>query len=161
MPLTPPQLIALRALLDRLIPADDFPGALAAGTDSFIVNLLEGDCAAEAPSLAAGLTQLDAEAAALHGSDRAFADLSPSDQDTLLSALEQNHPATHWPEPLTAAAFFNRMVDLTAEGFYADPANGGNRDAASWRMIGYDPHLPVSLSNVGGVPPPRTAPPLP
>lgn len=29
---TPPQLVALRAVLDRLIPADDFPGALAAGT---------------------------------------------------------------------------------------------------------------------------------
>jgi hypothetical protein len=36
------------------------------------------------------------------------------------------------------------MVDLAAEGFYADPANGGNRDAASWRMIGYDPRLPAN-----------------
>lgn len=140
MPLTPPQLAALRALLDRLIPADDFPGALAAGTDNFIVALLAGDCAAEAPALALGLTQLDAEAAALHG--QTFATLPSTAQDALLTALEQNRPTTVWPVPLNATAFFNRLVDLAAEGFYADPANGGNRDATSWRMIGYDPRLP-------------------
>lgn len=161
MPLTSPQLAALRALLDRLIPADDFPGALAAGTDDFVVALLAGDCAAEAPALALGLTQLDADAVALHG--QPFATLPPAAQDALLTALEQNHPATLWPAPLTAAVFFNRMVDLAAEGFYADPANGGNRDAASWRMIGYDPRLPASVSAppLGGVPPPRSSPPAP
>jgi len=148
MPLTPPQLAALRALLDRLIPADDFPGALAAGTDAFVIALLAGDCAAEAPALALGLIQLDAEAAARHG--QPFASLAPVAQDALLAALEQNRPATAWPAPLTAAVFFNRLVDLAAEGFYADPANGGNRDAASWRMIGYEPRLPDSDSDVGG-----------
>ncbi len=143
MSLTPAQLEALRALLDRLIPADEVPGALAAGTDGFVVALLAGDCAAEAPTIAAGLSQLDAEAAARHGAGSIFSALSPILQDALLTALEQNQPATPWPTPLTAAAFFNRMVDLAAEGFYADPANGGNRDAASWRMIGYDPRLPA------------------
>ncbi len=141
MPLTPPQLTALRALLDRLIPADDFPGALAAGTDHFIVALLAGDCTAEAPTVALGLTQLDAESAVRHG--QPFATLPSAAQDALLTALEQNHPATLWPAPLTASAFLNRLIDLAAEGFYADPANGGNRDAASWRMIGYDPRLPA------------------
>lgn len=141
MPLTPSQLTALRALLDRLIPADDFPGALAAGTDNFIVALLAGDRAPEAPALAQGLTQLDAEAAARHS--QTFAALPSTAQDALLTALELDHAATVWPAPLTASAFFNRMVDLAAEGFYADPANGGNRDASSWRMIGYDPRLPA------------------
>jgi hypothetical protein len=45
-----------------------------------------------------------------------------------------------------ATAFINRLIDLAAEGFYADPANGGNRDGASWRMIGYDPLLPARPS---------------
>jgi hypothetical protein len=142
MPLPPAQLTALRALLDRLIPADDCPGALAAGTDDFIVALLAGDCAAEASVLALGLDQLDAEAIARHG--HAFAALPSAAQDALLTALEQNCPATAWPASISAVVFFNRMVDLAAEGFYADPANGGNRDAASWRMIGYDPRLPAN-----------------
>ena len=140
MPLLPTQLAALRALLDRLIPVDEFPGALAAGTDSFIVALLAGNCAAEAPAIALGLTQLDAEATARHG--QVFVALSSTAQDALLTSLEQNLPVTVWPAPLNASAFFNRMVDLAAEGFYADPANGGNRGAASWRMIHYDPRLP-------------------
>ena len=54
--------------------------------------------------------------------------------------------ATPWPATFPAAAFINRLIDLAAEGFYADPANGGNRDGASWRMIGYDPLLPARPS---------------
>jgi len=142
MTLTPPQIATLRALVDRLIPADDAPGALDAGTDAFILALLDGDGAAEAPLLALGLTQLDHEAAAAHPG-QSFATLPPSAQDALLAALERNQPATAWPASISAPAFFNRMVDLAAEGFYADPANGGNRDGVSWRLIGYDPHLPA------------------
>lgn len=145
MTLTPPQIATLRALVDRLIPADDTPGALDACTDAFILTLLEGDGAAEAPLLALGLTQLDQETAAAHPG-HSFATLPPSAQDALLAALERNQPATAWPASISAPAFFNRMVDLTAEGFYADPANGGNRDAVSWRLIGYDPHLPADLN---------------
>ncbi len=139
MPPTPSQLAALRALLDRLIPADEFPGALAADTDNYIVHQLTGDCAAESSALLLGLAQLDAEAAARHGADHNFSTLASSEQDALLAALEQNRPATAWPAEISASAFFNRMVELAHEGFYADPANGGNRDAVSWRMLGYDP----------------------
>jgi len=146
MSLASPQLVTLRALLERLIPADDFPGALAAGTDHFIVALLAGDAADEATGIALGLEQLDAEAVARHGTERTFASLAIGQQDALLLALERGEPATPWPMPPTAAAFLNRMVTLTAEGFYADPANGGNRDAASWRMVGYDPRLPPDPS---------------
>ena len=142
MSLTSPQLVTLRALLDRLVPADDFPGALAAGTDHFIVALLDGDAADEAPGIALGLDQLDAEAVARHGAEGTFGSLTAGQQDALLLALERGETATPWPAPLVATAFFNRMVTLAAEGFYADPANGGNRDAASWRMVGYDPRLP-------------------
>lgn len=144
MPLTPPQLEALRALLDRLIPVDEFPGALAAGTDQFILQLLTHACAVEAPAIAQSLTHLDAEASARH--DQPFAALPTAAQDALIYDLEHNRTATPWPATFPAAAFINRLIDLAAEGFYADPANGGNRDGASWRMIGYDPLLPARPS---------------
>ena len=38
------------------------------------------------------------------------------------------------------------LVELTAEGVYADPDNGGNRDAAAWAMIGYEHRLPEGPS---------------
>ena len=34
----------------------------------------------------------------------------------------------------------------TAEGFWADPGNGGNRDARSWAIIGYLHGLPEGPS---------------
>lgn len=138
-PLSPPQLTALRALLDRLIPADDFPGAVEAGTEYYILRQLAGDCAAEAPVLAAGLSQLDAEAAALDGREGGgtFATLVVEQQGSLLRDLEAGKAATAWPNEIGCATFFNRLVDLAHEGFYADPGNAGNRGAVSWAMLGY------------------------
>ena len=138
-PLSPAQLATLRAVLDRVTPADDFPGALLAGTDNYIVGQLGGDCAAEADYVRHGLAQLDLEAAARHGARCTFTELTAMQQDTLLAALEAARPATVWPHGVAPAAFFNRLIDLTHEGFYADPGNGGNRDGVSWRMLGYDP----------------------
>ncbi len=139
MSLTPPQLAALSALLDRLIPADDFPGALAAGTDTYVLGLLAGDCGMDANVLPLGLNQLDAESVARHGPNQLFATLLPSQQDALLTELAAARPLTPWPPTLPASTWFHRLVDLAHEGFYADPANGGNRDAVSWRMLGYAP----------------------
>jgi choline dehydrogenase-like flavoprotein len=39
-------------------------------------------------------------------------------------------------------AWFKRLVELVAEGVYADPGNGGNREAGSWTMVGYAHGLP-------------------
>jgi choline dehydrogenase-like flavoprotein len=35
-----------------------------------------------------------------------------------------------------------RLVTLVAHGYWADPGNGGNRDATSWRSLRYDPVPP-------------------
>jgi Gluconate 2-dehydrogenase subunit 3 len=132
----------LRALLDRLIPRDDLPGAIDAGVETYVLRQLSGDCAFEAGPVASGLAQLDAEAAAQY-QGHSFATLNPEQQDALLHAIDEGRPSTVWPQELSATAFFARMVDLAHEGFYADPGNGGNRDAISWRMIGYDPRMPA------------------
>jgi hypothetical protein len=117
----------LRALLDRLIPADDFAGAVAAGVDDYVLRMLAGDLAPRLPAVSAGLRDLDSAAAARHG--REFAALSASEQDLLLQDMG------------SGSAFFNLMVTLAAEGYYADPGNGGNRDRVSWKMVGYDPRV--------------------
>jgi len=125
-PLPPPLLPTLRAVLDRIIPADEFPGALAAGTDGYVLNQLAGAWASEAPLIVTGLLGLNATATRQAGTE--FAVLAPAQQDALLTALDAS-----------GDPFFVRLVDLAHEGFYADPANGGNRDGVSWRMLGYDP----------------------
>ena len=39
--------------------------------------------------------------------------------------------------------FFNALLQITMEGFFADPIYGGNRDMAAWKMVGY-PGLPAT-----------------
>ena len=42
--------------------------------------------------------------------------------------------------------FFNALLTMVMEGFFADPMYGGNRNMASWRMIGY-PGLPATYAD--------------
>ena len=42
-----------------------------------------------------------------------------------------------------SAMFFAALLQITMEGFFADPIYGGNRDMASWKMVGY-PGLPAT-----------------
>jgi hypothetical protein len=113
----------LRAVVDRVIPADRDPGALALGADTYVLAQLQADAKDEAPGIAAGLASLEAEAG------KALHELPPEALDKLLAEFETQ-------------TWFLSLAELTAEGFYADPANGGNREALSWRMIGYEHRLP-------------------
>ncbi|HEX2854709.1 MAG TPA: gluconate 2-dehydrogenase subunit 3 family protein [Opitutaceae bacterium] len=145
----------LRALLDRMVPPDDFPGAVEAGVEDYVHRQLAGDCSREAGALTSGLRQLDAEAAARHSVN--FDALSPANQDTLLRDLEAGLVSPTWPAEISPLTFFARMVELAHEGYYADPANGGNRDGSSWRMIGYDPRLPPPPLPTEAIPAPPSS----
>ena len=120
----------LRALIDRIVPEDGDPGALALGADRYVFAQLEGPLVADRALIAAGLAALPGDFIAT---------------DDALLALEH--------EP-----WFARLVELTQEGVYADPGNGGNADAASWRMIGYEHRVPQGPTGPAPNPPqpPRT-----
>jgi hypothetical protein len=125
----------LRAAIDRIIPPDEFSGAWDAGVGQYIEQILRTDLRDSATAFGDGLAALDAEALALNG--RAFASLDESHQDVILQAVERGDVPAPWPTP--PKEFFALLVNLTAEGFYGDPANGGNRQMISWKMIGYEP----------------------
>ena len=126
-------LATLRALVDRIVPADDYPGALEAGVLEYIVHQLSGAWQAHAQAYRIGLRALNAESIALAGCR--FEALSPVAQDALLRDIERNRVVTNWP--IDAAAFFAAACAHTAAGFYGDPAEGGNLGAVSWRMVGF------------------------
>ncbi len=117
----------LRAAIDRIIPADADPGALDLGTQNYVRAQLAGDAKGHAGAIAAGLAELEQAAQSRFGSG--FASLAGAERDELLGAV-------------AGTAWFAALAELVAEGFYADPGNGGNRDAASWSMIGYQHRLP-------------------
>ena len=134
--LTELQLATLHALVDRIIPADDFPSGWQAGVGAYLARQFEGDLRLELERYRAGLDALDAEALANAGAR--FAELDAAAQDALLQRVEAATVATSWP--IDPAAFFRAAVEHAMEGFYSDPGNGGNRDGVSWRMIGFEVH---------------------
>ncbi|WP_055045112.1 gluconate 2-dehydrogenase subunit 3 family protein [Devosia sp. A16] len=108
----------LAAVVDRIMPADQDGGAIALGA----LDYLDGILAAR-PKLGAAI------AAGLVGLPPGFVGLADVDKDAALAAVD-------------GAAWFRELCELVAEGVYADPGNGGNRSAASWRMVGYEHGLP-------------------
>jgi hypothetical protein len=134
LPLDELQRQTLRAALDGLIPADDFPGAWDAGCGDYIAGQLSGQLAHLVPMYRAGLDGLQAEARAEFAAP--FHLLSADRQDALLQRVEAGDVVADWttdPKP-----FFAALACHAAEGYYADPGQGGNRDRVSWRMIGFN-----------------------
>jgi choline dehydrogenase-like flavoprotein len=125
----------LRALVDRLLPADETPSGWQVGVGDFIDRILATDLAPQVVLVRAGLAGLNAEARA-RGESAGFAGLSDVDQDALIEDLLHDRARTAWPES-TPVAFVQLLIRLTAQGYYGDPGNGGNRDATSWRQLGY------------------------
>ena len=123
----------LRALMNRIIPPDDFPDAWEAGVGEYLARQFEGDLGAQVETYRFGLEALEAEAQAVVG--KGFTALDPSVQDTILEWLEAGQAQTAWPVEPTH--FFHMVIEHVMEGYYSDPGNGGNRDAIAWRMIGF------------------------
>jgi choline dehydrogenase-like flavoprotein len=127
----------LRALVERIVPADDYPSGWQAGVGHFLRRIVERGPAGRPALIGAGLDQLDAEARARHDGTP-FAALPDPAQDALITDLLAGHSSQRW-EGMPADEFLSLMIRLTVQGYYGDPGNGGNRDAVSWDMIGYRP----------------------
>jgi gluconate 2-dehydrogenase gamma chain len=118
--MTENQRATLTAAIDRIVPRDDFPSASEAGVLDFLDRLivLEG----LASTYEVGLHAIDQQARDLVG--KPFVDLSDAEQDAVLQSMEDT-------------PFFRLLAEQTVEGYYADPGNGGNRDAVAWEMVGF------------------------
>src|SRR5262245_34317467 len=127
------KLETLRAVVDCLIPPDDYPGAFEAGVCEFIAKLLETDLPEQRELFAAGLDGIDSEA--LSRFAKPFADLNSDQQVVTLEAVELGTVITPWH--IAPDQFFEILVRTTAEGYYSDPEQGGNKGSISWVMTGF------------------------
>jgi hypothetical protein len=128
------QLNTLRAALDRIIPADDYPGAWDAGCGDYIARQLDGQLAHLLPTYRAGLEGLDAEASSRF--ERGFSQLRHDQQDSVLAQVEAGEVMAQWQTP--PKQFFATLLNHAAEGYYADAGQGGNRNRISWQMVGFN-----------------------
>jgi gluconate 2-dehydrogenase gamma chain len=123
--LTPSEAQTLRAIVARLIPADENgPGALEARADRYIDRGLAGALKSSRVAYAMGLAAVDAQAQSAKSA--AFSRLSAADQDAVLTTIQQ-----------TSAAFFNLVRTHTIQGTFGDPFYGGNANFVGWDLIGY------------------------
>lgn len=155
---TEPEAAFVRAAVDRLIPPDEeWPGAAWAGVVTYIDRQLAGAYGSGARLYLEGpwdtgvpqqgyqlrytpaqLYRVAIEEIRRHVTGRfggmEFWELGPDAQDGVLKDLEAGR--IELPS-LPGPAFFETLLANTIEGFFADPAYGGNRDMVGWRMIGF------------------------
>ena len=123
--LTSQEAETLRAIVARLIPADENgPGALEARADRYIDRALAGALKSSRPAYTTGLAAINSEAQTLRGAS--LSRLSPSDQDAVLTRVQQNSPQ-----------FFNLVRTHTIQGTFSDPFYQGNANFIGWELIGY------------------------
>ena len=132
--LTGVQQQTLRAVIDRIIPPDDFAGAWDTGVGEYLARQFESDLAPQLAVYCAGLDGIEAEALVRFHSS--FASLTPDQQNKTLLNIEAGEVLASWSVP--PPRFFELLVNTTAEGYYSEPEQGGNRDAISWAMTGFE-----------------------
>jgi gluconate 2-dehydrogenase gamma chain len=151
------------AAVDTLIPADELsPSGSDCGVAVFIDRQLAGAYGTGArlyrqgpfpkakPELGyqlslnpreffrAGIESANAWTRKTYGKE--FDRLPEKDREAALKAMEENKAPF---EGFSSQTFFNALLQIAMEGFFADPMYGGNRDMAGWKMVGY-PGLPAT-----------------
>ena len=114
----------LEAILERLIPEDDAPGARQAAVIHYIDRQLKTHFRQHRKTYRDGLAEADRLAGGR------LADAPPEVQEKVIHDLERKR---------ATQPFFELALAHAMQGFYGNPRHGGNREFASWRMLGIAP----------------------
>lgn len=130
----------LASICDQIIPPDQDPGAGWAGVVNYIDRQLCGPFKSLRKTYRQGIAAVEETSRDTYGAS--FPDVTSSKQVELLRQMEQGRaPGEVWKQ-MSSVRFFGLLVDHTMQGFYGDPRHGGNRDAASWKMLDL-PYPPI------------------
>ncbi len=77
---------------------------------------------------------------------KSFDQLSAAQKQEVLVGLQGNK--IKFDSGLPANMFFSTMYQTVIEGMYSDPIYGGNRNKASWKMIGFPGVVAVHAQNI-------------
>jgi len=136
--LSPVQVATLRAIAEQLIPRDQDPGAQEAGVIDYISKLLGDEQADKLPLYVGGLIGTDETSLLMFS--RSFVQLTATEQENVLKAIESGRAeGTTW-QTIPSETFFATVWNHVLESFYGTPAHGGNKNYASWKMMGFPEH---------------------
>jgi len=164
--LTAEEVAFFSATSDTMIPKDELsPSGSECGVPSFIDRQLASAFGAGARMYRAGpfhqgtpeqgyqspLTPRDFFAAGVEATNawsrktygKTFDRLAPEQRTQALKEMEEGKAQF---QDFDSKLFFQRLLAITMEGFFSDPIYGGNRNKASWRMLGF-PGLPATYAD--------------
>jgi len=121
-------------MCDCLIPPDSAPGAEWAEVVNYIDMQLYGAYSKLRNSYREGTANLELTSQQYFG--QAFSLLPTDAQKSLLQDLEKDHAPKEIWVGITPRHFFDTVLAHTMQGYYGDPRHGGNRERASWKMLG-------------------------
>lgn len=113
----------VEAICAQLIPSDDYPGAKEAAVVHYIDLQLSKRFKKHRAAYRQGLIEVDATSTKTNG--KRFVELAEAQQIEVLNSVEEH-----------SKPFFDVILAHSRQGFYGDPRHGGNRDRASWKMLG-------------------------
>ncbi len=121
------------AFVEQIIPSEEgSPGASDAGVVYYIDRALAGFMRELQPVYRRGLRALSELSMKTFGA--VFIELEDNQQRELLVSMD----AVATDEPADFTGRFYRIVrEHTVQGFFGDPAYGGNRDLVGWKLVGF------------------------
>ena len=147
-------LATLRALVDTVIPADEWPSGWDGGVQRLLAEHGTDFLAGGIGVLETAVAAADTASLAQHGIR--FTGLSDVERTALLTTLiasEVVPDARLWPaQGVDAARPLSSLITIAYQGFYA-----GTREPAGWKMIGYSA-VPEGVTPVDSAPPSGISP---
>jgi len=122
---TPQQAAAFDAFSAQIIPTDETPGAREANVVHFADYVLSAFDLEQQTPIANALKSLEEQAAKTVPGASSFAALTSAQQIDAMKAMEKT-PS------------FGMLRGLAVTGMFCDPALGGNKDKAGWKLLEFD-----------------------
>jgi gluconate 2-dehydrogenase gamma chain len=126
----------LDAIVEQIIPTDDFPGGKWANVSNFIDKQLNTYYRKHQLAYREGLAAF--EKTVIQMKARKFEELTFAEQTAMLEKMEAGEFSGDYWKDHSPANFFDMIRQHSLQGFYGSPANGGNRGYISYRMLGLD-----------------------
>jgi len=130
------EITLMDAIVEQIIPTDDFPGGKWANVSNFIDKQLDTYYKRYQPAYREGLAAI--EKTVIQMRSKKFEELPFVDQTAILEKMETGEfPGDYWKDH-SSTDFFEIIRQHTMQGFYGSPLHGGNRGYISYRMLGID-----------------------
>jgi len=130
------EITLLDAIVEQIIPTDDFPGAKWANVSNFIDKQLNSYYTKHQLTYREGLAAFEKTVIQMKG--KKFEELPFGEQTKMLEMTETGDLKGEYWKDLLSSDFLGMIRQHTMQGFYGSPLHGGNHEYISYRMLGLD-----------------------